>query len=148
MISLKEYILKEVKPNKYEYGYKIQKLDIELMINLGLNVPDKIKEIYKNGFNENELQEYIYFNDPVVVEFLKNQYYIRDYIEFCNMNEFELNMLIDSYKKRIQSLISQMNILKDRDLLNNLQTEINILTNEMLGVIYLKDNIIENTKKK
>ena len=36
---MKEYIIKEKKDGKYEYGYKIQKIDLKMMIDLGLPIP-------------------------------------------------------------------------------------------------------------
>lgn len=141
---MKEFVMKRLKSLKYEYGYKIQKLDIELMMELGLEVPKKFKEIYKDGFNENELCEYIYFKEPICVEFIKRQYYIRDYVEFSNMNIYELELLLKIYNQRFQKLSNRINIVTKKELLNDLQVELNILVNEMLGVIYLKNKLLED----
>ena len=138
---MKEYVIKEIKPGVYEYGYKIQKLDIELMVELNLQVPDKLREIYNQEFFLKELSEYVYFNDSTIVEYIKRQYYIRDYIEFANMNTYELEKLLNFYKKRLYNLTSRITNLKNKEKLNDLQTDINILINEMLGVVYLKDNL-------
>ena len=144
---MKEFVIKEIKPGKYKYGYKIQKLDIELMMELGIEVPNKFKEIYKEGFKEKELREYVYFYDSVTREFIRRQYYIRDNVEISNMNEYELDVLLSFYNQRLQNLNNLINIIKDKDLLNDLKVNINILINEMLGVVYLKDNLIKIIKK-
>ena len=144
---MKEFVMKRLKSSKYEYGYKIQKLDIELMMELGLEVPPKFKEIYKDGFNENELCEYVYFNDSICVEFIKRQYYIRDYVEFSNMNIYELELLLKIYNQRFQNLSNKISIVTEKELLNNLQVEINILVNEMLSIVYLKNKLIEAKNK-
>ncbi|MBR3660406.1 MAG: hypothetical protein IKN63_00690 [Bacilli bacterium] len=144
---MKEYIVKEIKPGKYEYGYRIQKLDIELMIEFGINLPNTLKEIYGNGFEEQELAEYIYINDPVTVEFIKRQYYIREYAEFSNMNIYELELLTSYYNKKLSELRYKLSIEKNKDELNNIKTDINILINEMLSITYLKEFLIKENKE-
>ncbi|MBQ8892357.1 MAG: hypothetical protein IJ068_05820 [Bacilli bacterium] len=145
---MKEFVMKEIKPGIYEYGYKIQKLDIEFMIELNLQVPDKLREIYNQGFSENELPEYVYFNDSIVREYIKRQYYIRNYEEFANMNIYELELLLSFYKKRLLTLTNRIAKIKNKEKLNDLQIDINILINEMLGIIYLRDNLKNIETKK
>ena len=145
---MKEIIIQEIKPGVYEWGCKIQKLDIEFMIELNLPVPDKIKEIYGQGFSEEELSEYVYFNDSITVEYIKRQHYIRDYVEFANMNTYELELLLKFYNKRLYSLNDRIIKLKDKKQLNDLQVDINVLVNEMLGILSLKDSLENETKKK
>ena len=143
---MKEYIKKEIKPNKYEYGYNLQKLDIKLMMDLGLEVPDKIKEVYKDGIDEEDLKEYIYFNDPISFEFISHQYYIRDKIEFSNMSLHELELLLEYFNKKINGLINIINKISKKDKLIDLETKLKILINEMQSVVYLRDELIDNYK--
>lgn len=145
---MKEYISKEIKPGKYEYAYKIQKIDIEFMIELGLNVPDKIKQIYGQGFKESELKEYIYFDEPNIVDFISRQYYIRNIEEFTNLNLFEIDKLIDKYKMNLLNLLTKKNQILDKEQLNDIDIDIKVLVNELLGVIYLRNELlsIENDK--
>ena len=145
---MKELFIRKKANGKYEYGYKLQKLDIEFMIEIGLQVPDKIKEIYGQGFNEDELYEYVYFDDPLTIEYIRRQYYIRDYVEFAGLNIYELELLLKFYNKRLQNLSDKIIKLKDKEQLNDLQIDINILVNEMLGIVSLKDSLIKETKKK
>lgn len=144
---MKEYVIKEIKPKKYEYGYKIQKIDIELMIELGIEIPLELKEIYGKGFEEEELKDYIYINNPVVIEFIKRQYYIRELSEFSNLNLLEINLLLKKYNQILQNLLNKKNIIKDKDQLNNLKTDIKILVNDILSIVYLKDSLESGYKK-
>ena len=144
---MKEYIIKE-KNGKYEYGYRIQKLDIELMIELGLDIPYKLKQIYGEGFKENELEEYVYINDSIVVEFIKRQYYIRDYIEFANLNLYEIELLQKINVKKFKVLTNMIRESKTKEQLLDLKTKLNILVNEIIGIDYLKkEKEIKNKRK-
>ena len=144
--KMKEYVIYPIKNkmNKYKQGYKIQKLDIELMIELGIKVPNKIKKIYKEGFTEKELSDYVYFKDMETIDFIGRQYYIRDYVEFANMNLYELKLLIKYYKEMLKELDNKISKTKDVDELNNLKTDMNILVNDILSINYL----IDKEKKK
>ena len=156
---MKEYIIKEKSQGKYEYGYKIQKLDIKLMIDLGLMLPGKIIEEYKKTNNE---YDFIYFYDYESVEFLKSQYYIRDYIEFASMNAYELNLLINNYHCRIDKLtiemeetikelnkrdISKTKYIKLKEKRDKLSIDIFILENDLKGIKYLKDKVLKEEEK-
>ena len=145
---MKEIVVKEIKPNEYEFGFRIQKLDIELMINLGLNVPNKLKEIYGKGFNKEELPEYIYINDPISVEFIKRQYYIRNYREFANLNLYELELLLNIYTKRFQNITNMINEARNKEEIDNLKVDLNVLINEILSIEYLKKEKELNNKRK
>ena len=145
---MKEYIVKETKPGKYEYGYKIQKLDIKMMIDLGLPIPDKIKEVYGNGFTNSELKDYIYFNDAISVEFISRQYYLRDLVEFSNMSLYEIEMLLNFYEKDINVIERIINRKTKKSRLIDLQVKLILLKNEMQSLMYLRNNLIDNQNTK
>ena len=153
---MKEYIIKEIKPNRYRYGYRIQKFDIKLMLDLGLQIPSRMIEKYKNTQNENE---FIYFYDSLSVEFLKRQYYIRDYIEFAGMNVFELNLLIENYNQRmekVRKIIDELVIHKltkedesiIKETLNELSMDLFILENDLIGIKCLRDKTEKEENRK
>ena len=145
---MKEYIIKRKNIDKYEYGYRIQNLDIELMVELGIVLPNKLKKLYGKGFLEKDLPKYVYINDSLTVDFLGRQYYIRDYVEFANLNLFELNLLLNYYKKIFQEISIEINNTSNKDELNNLRVDMNILINDMLSIIYLKENMFNKENKK
>ena len=145
---MKEYVTKEIKPNKYEYGYKIQKMDIKMMMELGLPVPNKIKEIYKEGFLDLELKDYIYFNDPVITEFISRQYYLRDTVEFSNMNLYEIEFILNCYEKDISGIENIINKKLEKNRSLDLQIKLILLKNEMQSIMYLRDEMIENYNSK
>ena len=140
---MKEYVKREIRPGKYEHGYKIQKLDIKTMMELNLPLPDALKKIYGTGFKEEELKDYIYFNDPEVYEFIRRQYYIRDYIEFSNLSLYELELLLNFYDKKIEGLSKKIKEISNKDRLVDLETILKITTNEMQGVMSLRDKLID-----
>jgi len=137
---MKEYIKKEKKIGKYEYGYRIQIKDLNLINDLGIKMPS---ELY-NYINSNyKLYDYIYFNNPIIVEFLARQYYIRDYIDFVSLNKFELELLINYEKKNLQDIVKRKKIIKNKDLLNKLETDLIILKNEIEEI----DNVLNKEDK-
>ena len=138
---MKEYIIKEKRPGKYEYGYKLQKLDIKTMMQLGLPVPNKLKEIYGNGFNYIELKDYIYFQEPEMVEFISRQYWIRDIVEFANMNLYELDLLLSTIQQDVINLEKKLDLEINEDEKIYLFTKLKELKNEYLGLMYLRDNL-------
>ena len=138
---MKEYIIKEKRPGKYEYGYKLQKLDIKTMMQLGLPVPNKLKEIYGNGFNYIELKDYIYFQEPEIVEFISRQYWIRDIVEFANMNLYELDLLLSTIQQDVINLEKKLDLEINEDEKIYLFTKLKELKNEYLGLMYLRDNL-------
>ena len=144
---MKEYIKREIKPGNYEYGYKIQKLDIKTMIELNLPIPQLLKKVYDNGFKEEELKDYLYFTDPEVYEYIRRQYFIRDYIEFSDMNLYDLELLLKYYNKRIEGLTKIINKISNKERLNDLEINLKLLKNEMQGVFFLRDNLIESHNK-
>ena len=133
---LKEYIKKEIKPGKYEYGYYLQVLDIKTMLKLDVPMPEKIKNINIDNFKENE---YLYFNDPECFEFIKNQYYIRDRIEFVRMNSYELEIAINIYNKIILLKEKEKKKIRDKDKLLDLEIELINLKNDVLSLKYMQE---------
>ncbi len=148
MNKLREYVKYEYKEGKYKYGYYLQKLDIQFMMNLGISCPSQIKEIYGNGFKEEELPEYVYFKDPEVVEFISRQYYIRDFIELANMNLYEMELLLKYYEKQVLGLEKTINRISNKEKLVDLETKLKILKNEMQSIIYLRDDLIDKNIRK
>lgn len=144
---MKEYIIRKLPNNEQEKGYNLQKIDIKMLMDLGIMVPDKIKEMYGKGFGTSELKDFIYFNDDESTEFIRTQPILRDYIEFAGMNSFELDLLISYYKKRIENIndvIKKINSKKD---LIDLEHQLIILKSEMQSLIYLRDDVIKEEKK-
>jgi len=144
---MKEYIIRKLPNNEQEKGYNLQKIDIKMLMDLGIMVPDKIREIYGKGFGTSELKDFIYFSDDESTEFIRTQPILRDYIEFAGMNSFELDLLISYYKKRIENIndvIKKNNSKKD---LIDLEHQLIILKSEMQSLIYLRDDVIKEEKK-
>lgn len=144
---MKEYIIRKLPNNEQEKGYNLQKIDIKMLMDLGIMVPDKIREIYGKGFGTSELKDFIYFSDDESTEFIRTQPILRDYIEFAGMNSFELDLLISYYKKRIENIndvIKKINSKKD---LIDLEHQLIILKSEMQSLIYLRDDVIKEEKK-
>jgi len=144
---MKEYIIRKLPNNEQEKGYNLQKIDIKMLMDLGIMVPDKIREIYGKGFGTSELKDFIYFSDDESTEFIRTQPILRDYIEFAGMNSFELDLLISYYKKRIENIndvIKKINSKKD---LIDLEHQLIILKSEMQSLIYLRDDVIIEEKK-
>lgn len=145
---MKEYVMSEKTKGKYEYGYKIQLLDIKLMMELGIIIPDKMKEIYNEKIKESEITDYVYFNNPEIYEFIRRQYYIRNYVEYENMNLYELELLLNFYNKRIEGLNNRISKINNKERLNDLETTFKIINNEMKGIISLRNSLIDNYSKK
>ena len=146
---MKEYITREIKPGQYEYGYKIQLFDIKLLKELGILLPDKMNEVYKDKIDKSKLSDFLYFNDPEIYEFIKNQYYIRDTFEFNNMSLYEIEILLNFINEQIEGLMITINKVSNKERLNHLNMKLKILNNEMQGIMFLRDSKIfkENKKK-
>ena len=145
---MKEYITREIKPGKYEYGYKIQLLDIKMMLELGIKIPDKMNDVYNEKIKESELTDYVYFKNPEIYEFIRRQYYIRDYLEYASMNLYEIELLLSFYDKSIKGIISKISKMNNKERINDLNLKLKILTNEMQGIISIRNNLIDNHNKK
>lgn len=139
--KMKEYIVKEIKENKYEYGYNLQKLDIKTMLDLGLDIPTTIREKYTDKYED---KDYIYFKDPISVEFISRQYYIKDLVEYSNMNAYEIELLINYYEKSIIGIEKIVNKTENKERLFDLDLKLVLLMNELKSLKYLKEELEKN----
>ena len=144
---MKEYITREISPNNYEYGYKIQLLDLKLMDKLEIDMPEELKKAFLDNQQADE-SKYLYFNSPEVFDFLGSQYYIREYLEYASMNSFEVNLLINYLKKELKENKEQIKITKNKEMLKALKTNILILENDIKSFKYLKANLIKEESKR
>ena len=144
---MKEYILEEAKPGLYRKGYKIQKFDIQTMKELNIDMPSKLEEIAKVGFKKEELEEFLYFEDTEIINFLAEQDYLRNLEEFAHMNSYELNIVLKYYEKEVIELEKEISTTNDKKNLIELKNEIIILKNGIKSIRYIKENFRNKHKK-